>query len=104
MTRTAFLRAAVAVHGPLEAWVHSNVLLKEFDVSRFPAELTVTLTDGRTFTECFNQLEMAQFMRKTMLEDVRKGEPVTVFDGERIHIEAGLVASVQVVVQDLVSL
>lgn len=77
--------------------------LKEFIVSRFPAELTVTLTDGRTFTECFNQLQMAQFMRETMLEDVRKGESIVVFDGERIEIEPQQVASVQVVVQDLVS-
>jgi hypothetical protein len=46
---------------------------------------------------------MAQFMRETMLEDVRKGESIVVFDGERIEIEPKQVASVQVVVQDLVS-
>lgn len=73
-------------------------------MSRFPAELTVTLTDGRTFTECFNQLQMAQFMREELLETVRRGEPVVVFDGERVEIDAQHVASVHVVVQDLVTL
>jgi hypothetical protein len=72
-------------------------------VSRFPAELTVTLTDGRTFTECFNQAQMAGFMREAMVESLRKGEPIVVFDGERIEIEPGRVASVQVVVQDAVT-
>jgi len=72
-------------------------------VSRFPAELTVTLTDGRTFTECFNQAQMAQFMRRAMLESVRCGESLVVFDGERIEIAPEQVASVQVVVQDLLA-
>ncbi|HET9097861.1 MAG TPA: hypothetical protein VFN37_14460 [Candidatus Baltobacteraceae bacterium] len=72
-------------------------------MSRFPAELTVTLTDGRTFTECFNQLQMAQFMREELLETLRKGKPIVVFDGERVEIEAGHVASVHVVVQDAVT-
>jgi hypothetical protein len=71
-------------------------------VSRFPAELTVTLTDGRTFTECFNQAEMAQFMHETLRESLRKGEAIAVFDGERIEIAPEQVASVQVVLQDLV--
>jgi hypothetical protein len=71
-------------------------------VSRFPAELTVTCTDGRTFTECFNQAQMAQFMREAMLESLHKGEPILVFDGERVEIAPEKVASVQVVVQDLV--
>lgn len=77
---------------------------EDFTVSRFPAELTVTLTDGRTFTECFNQLQMAQFMREELLETLRKGEGIVVFDGERVEIEARDVASVHVVVQDLVTL
>lgn len=72
-------------------------------VSRFPAELTVTLTDGRTFTECFNQAQMAQFMREAMLDSLRKGESILVFDGERVEIEPQRVASVHVVVQDLVA-
>lgn len=73
-------------------------------MSRFPAELTVTLTDGRTFTECFNQAQMAHFMREQMLESLRKGEPIAVFDGERVEIEPGRAASVHVVVRDLVSI
>lgn len=72
-------------------------------MSRFPAELTVTLTDGRTFTECFNQLQMAQFMREELLETLRKGETIVVFDGERVEIEPQHVVSVRVVVQDVVS-
>ena len=69
-------------------------------MSRFPAELTVTLKDGRTITECYNQAEMARFMRASMLECLRRGEPVTVFDGERVEVPAERVASVQVVVQE----
>jgi predicted nicotinamide N-methyase len=68
-------------------------------VSRFPAELTVTLTDGRTVTECFNQAEMAQFMRDSMMECLSRGEPLVVFDGERQEIPPEKVASVHVVVQ-----
>jgi SpoVK/Ycf46/Vps4 family AAA+-type ATPase len=69
-------------------------------VSRFPAELTVTLTDGRTITECFNQAQMADFMRNAMMEALRKGETIVVFDGERIEIEPDRVASVHVLVTD----
>lgn len=72
-------------------------------MSRFPAELTVTLTDGRTITECFNQAQMAHFMRESLMECVRRGESIVVFDGERIEIPPERVASVHVVVQDLVS-
>lgn len=72
-------------------------------MSRFPAELIVTLTDGRTVTECFNQSEMAHFMRESMMECLRAGDPVVVFDGERVEIPASRIASVRVVVQNLVS-
>lgn len=72
-------------------------------MSRFPAELTVTLTDGRTITECFNQAQMASFMREAMLEALHRGESIVVFDGERIEIEPGRVAAVHVVVQDAVT-
>jgi hypothetical protein len=72
-------------------------------VSRFPAEMIVTLTDGQTVTECFNQAEMAEFLRQSVLDCVRRGEPVVVFDGERIEIPAERVASVHVVVQDPVA-
>jgi hypothetical protein len=69
-------------------------------VSRFPAELTVTLTDGKTVTECFNQAEMAQFMRETMLESLRLGRSIVLFDGERHEFAPAQVASVQVTVKD----
>lgn len=95
--RTAFSYLAGGARRPLKQWVHSNPM------SRFPAELTVTLTDGRTITECFNQAQMAHFMRNALLESVRRGDPIVVFDGERVEIEAARVASVHVVVQDLVS-
>ena len=72
-------------------------------MSRFAAELIVTLTDGSTVTECFNQAEMAQFVRSDMLECISRGEPVVLFDGERVEIPAQRVASVQVVVQNLVA-
>ena len=72
-------------------------------MSRFPAELTVTLTDGRAITECFNQAQMASFMREAMLEALHRGESIVVFDGERIEIEPHRVVSVQVVVQDAVT-
>ena len=75
---------------------------KEHSVSRFPAELIVTLTDGSTMTEYFNQAQMAQFTRNTMLEAVRNGEPIIVFDGESVRIPAERIASVQVVEQSLV--
>lgn len=68
-------------------------------MSRFPAELTVTLKDGRCVTEVFNQSEMAQFMKENVSECVRKGEPVVVFDGERVEIPAARVASVHVVIR-----
>lgn len=70
-------------------------------MSRFPAELTVTLTDGRCITECFNQSQMAHFMRNAMLEALQRGESIVVFDGERAEIEPERVASIHVVVQDL---
>ena len=72
-------------------------------MSRFPAELIVTLKDGRTITECYNQAEMARFMRANMLECVRRGEPVLVYDGERVEVPAERVVSVQVVVQEPVA-
>lgn len=65
---------------------------------RFPAELTVTLTDGRTVTECFNQSEMAQFMRESMLNCVREGKSLVIFDGDRLEIPPEQVASVHVLV------
>lgn len=71
-------------------------------MSRFPAELTITLTDGRTLTECFNQAEMAYFMRENMMECVHRGETLVVFDGDRTEIAPAQVKSVHVLIQDAV--
>jgi hypothetical protein len=67
-------------------------------MSRFPAEVVVTLTDGSTLTECFNQAEMAQFMRERMAQAVERRESVVVFDGDRVEVPAERVASVHLVV------
>lgn len=72
-------------------------------MSRFPAELVVTLSDGRAVTECFNQAEMAQFTRANMLDRLRRGEALVLFDGEAVEIPATQVSSVQVIVQDRVA-
>lgn len=71
-------------------------------MSRFPAELTITLTDGRTVTEYFNQTEMAQFTRRRMVARLGDGLPLIVYDGERVEIPAKRVASVQVIERHLV--
>ena len=71
-------------------------------MSRFRAELAVTLTDGSTIVECFNQAEMAHFARNAMLERMERGEAVVIFDGEPIEIAPSRIASIQVAVQDLV--
>jgi hypothetical protein len=71
-------------------------------MSHFRAELTITLKDGRTLTECFNQLEMAHFTRERMLGRLRKGLPLVIYDADRIEIPAGQVLSVHVVEHDLV--
>lgn len=41
-------------------------------------------------------------MRRSLLDCVRKGASIVIFDGERLEIPANRVASVHVVVQDLV--
>jgi L-asparaginase II len=46
---------------------------------------------------------MAQVLREAMLESLHRGETIVVFDGERIEIAPEHVASVHVVVQDLVA-
>ncbi len=71
-------------------------------MSRFPAELTVTLIDGRTLTECFNQAEMAQVLHRSMQQALAERQSLVLFDGERIEVPAEEVLSVQVVVRDLV--
>lgn len=69
-------------------------------MSRFPAELIVTLTDGSSVTEYFNQAEMAQFTRATILECIKNGDPVLVFDGETKRIPPERVSAVKILVQD----
>lgn len=67
----------------------------------FPAELAITLDDGRTITEGFNQAQMAQFTRHRMLARLQDGLPLVHYDGERIEIPADHVVSVDVVVREL---
>ena len=71
-------------------------------MSRFPAELTVTLHDGRRITECFNQAEMAHRLREDMLERLKRGDSLVIYDGDQCVVRADQVASVQVIVQDRV--
>lgn len=71
-------------------------------MSRFPAELTVTLHDGRQITECFNQAEMAQLRREEMLQRLKRGEALVIYDGEEYVVSAEQVESVHVIVQDRV--
>jgi len=72
-------------------------------MSRFPAELTVTLHDGRRITECFNQAEMAHRLREEMLERLKRGESIVLYYGDEYVLRADQIASVQVVVQDRVA-
>jgi hypothetical protein len=67
----------------------------------FPAELSITLDDGRIVTEGFNQAQMAQFTRNRMLSRLQDGLPLVHYDGERIEIPAERVVSVDVVLLEL---
>ena len=71
-------------------------------MSRFCAELIITLDDGKTVIEGFNQAEMAQFTQQRMLGRLHDGLPLIHFDGERIEIPPERVADVNVVVHDLI--
>ncbi len=62
--------------------------------ARFAAELTITLHDGRTITECFNQAAMAHFVRSHMLKRVSAGEPLLLFDGDCVEVPAEQVVDV----------
>ncbi len=66
----------------------------------FPAELAITLDDGRVVTEGFNQAQMAQLTRNRMLARLQDGLPLVHYDGERIEIPAERVVSVDVVVRE----
>ena len=72
-------------------------------MSRFPAELIVTLTDGSTVSECFNQAEMADFTRRKLLGTLACGQAVVVYGEEPIEIPASRVAAVEVVVRNPVT-
>lgn len=67
----------------------------------FPAELAITLDDGRIVTEGFNQAQMAQFTRNRMLARLQDGLPLVHYDGDRIEIPADRVVSVDVVMREL---
>lgn len=67
----------------------------------FPAELAITLDDGRIVTEGFNQAQMAQFTRNRMLARLQDGLPLVHYDGDRIEIPADRVVSVDVVLREL---
>ena len=69
----------------------------------FPAQLAITLDDGRVVTEGFNQSQMAQFTRNRMLARLQEGLPLVHYDGERIEIPAERVVSVDVVLLELTS-
>ncbi|HEV2261451.1 MAG TPA: hypothetical protein VGR69_04065 [Candidatus Rubrimentiphilum sp.] len=71
-------------------------------MNRFCAELIITLDDGKTVCEGFNQAEMAQFTRQRMLKRLHDGLPLVHYDGERIEIPSERVADVSVVVHDLI--
>ena len=66
----------------------------------FPAELAITLDDGRTVTEGYNQAQMAEFTRHRMLRRLQDGLPLVHYDGERIEIPAERVVSIEVMVRE----
>jgi hypothetical protein len=51
-------------------------------------ELRVYLRDGRSICERYNQREMAEFVRESMLERLHHLEPLVCFDGEEVTIPA----------------
>ena len=55
------------------------------------AELWIRLKDGRSFCERYNQLEMAEFVRESMLDCVSRDEPLFCYDGDKVEIPADLV-------------
>ena len=66
---------------------------------RFPAEVTITTTDGERITECFNQTEMAYLVRESLVAQAEKGEALVAYDEGLHEIPADRVASVEVHVQ-----
>jgi hypothetical protein len=52
------------------------------------AELWIRLADGRSICERYNQREMAEFVRESMVERVSLGQPVICYDGEAVEVPA----------------
>lgn len=61
-------------------------------------ELWIRLNDGRSYCERYNQLEMAEFMRESMLDCISRGDPLTCFDGEELVIPAAEVRRIDLLV------
>ncbi len=61
-------------------------------------ELWVRLRDGNSVCEHYNQREMAEFVKTTMLERLSHSMPLVCFDGDQIEIPAQNVDRIDVVV------
>jgi hypothetical protein len=66
-------------------------------MSELATELWVYLRDGRRICEHYNQREMAEVVRKNMLERVEHRMPLVCFDGEQISIPPQLVERIEIV-------
>lgn len=62
-----------------------------------PAELWIRLVDGRSIRECYNQREMAEFMREMMLERLSCGKTLHCYDGESFDVPADSVKRIDFV-------
>jgi hypothetical protein len=65
---------------------------------RDPAELWIRLRNGRSICERYNQVEMAEFMHRSMLERVRRGEALICFDDEPERISAEQVERIDLLI------
>lgn len=66
-------------------------------MSELATELRVYLRDGRSVCERYNQREMAEFVRKNMLERMEHKMPLVCFDGEQVQIPAQAVERIEIV-------
>jgi hypothetical protein len=62
------------------------------------AELWIRLKDGRTLRECYNQVQMAEFIREAMVGCLERGAPLHCFDGEHVEIAAERVSRIELIV------
>ena len=67
-------------------------------VSEQVTELWIRLIDGRSLCERYNQLEMAEFVRESMIDRLCRGEPVTCYDGETRSVAAAEVKRIDLIV------